>query len=158
MRIREIMSSPAVTCRQDDTLNTAAQLMWEHDCGTIPVTDDAGQIVGIVTDRDICMATFTQGRAPQAIRVADAMARQVFSCHAEDPLDAAERLMSEKQVRRLPVVDSGNRPLGLLSLNDIARNAAAQKKDGIDREVVRTTAAICQPRREAGTKRQTAVV
>jgi len=156
MNIQEIMSKPAVTCRPSDTLNTAAQLMWEHDCGAIPVTGDDGQIVGIVTDRDICMATYTRGSAPQAIQVSDAMANEVFSCHADDSLDAAERLMSEKQIRRIPVVDGDNRPIGLLSLNDIACYAASsRKKNGIDREVTQTLAAICQPRPRAHATRQT---
>lgn len=146
MRIKEIMSSPAITCGQNDMLNTAARLMWENDCGTIPVTGEDGQIAGIVTDRDICMAAYTQGRAPQAIPVSDVMARQVFSCRPEDPVDAAERLMREKQIRRLPIVDRENRPLGVLSMNDIARDAVAGKKDGLDRELVETLAAICQPR------------
>jgi CBS domain-containing protein len=145
MRIREIMSSPAITCRENDTLNTAARLMWENDCGAVPVTDDDGRIAGMVTDRDICMATYTRNKAPQAIGVSEAMARQVFSCRAEDPVDAAERLMREKQVRRVPIVDSDNRPQAVLSMNDIAR-AAARKKDGFDRAAIETLAAICEPR------------
>lgn len=154
MNIQEIMSQPAITCRHDDTLNVAAQLMWERDCGAIPVTDDDGRIVGIVTDRDICMATYTSGRAPQAVRVADAMAKQVFSCHAQDSLEEAERLMSDKQIRRVPIVDGDNRPIGLLSINDLARHAAAaRQKDGLEREVTQTLAAICQPR-PAGAARQ----
>jgi CBS domain-containing protein len=146
MNIQEIMSQPAVTCRPNDTLNTAAQLMWEHDCGAIPVVNDDNFVVGMITDRDICMATYTRGSAPREIQVADTMANEVFSCHAGESLEAAERLMSDKQVRRIPVVDDGNHPVGLLSLNDIARHAASlRKKNGIDREVTQTLAAICQP-------------
>lgn len=141
------MSEPAVTCRASDCLNTAAQLMWEHDCGAIPVTGDDGQLVGIVTDRDICMAAYTRGATLHDIAVSDAMARNVFSCQAGDSLDAAERLMSERQVRRLPVIDRDQRPIGMLSLNDIARSAASsRKKNGLEREVVQTLAAICEPR------------
>lgn len=147
MRIQEIMSQPVVTCRPSDTLSAAAQLMWEHDCGAIPVTGEDGALVGIVTDRDICMAAYTQGRSLQAIPVSSAMARHVFTCHPEDALDAVEQLMSDKQIRRVPVVDRDNRPVGLLSLNDIARHAAsAARKDGLERAAIRTLAAICQPR------------
>lgn len=150
MNIQEIMSKPAVTCRPSDTLNTAAQLMWEHDCGAIPVVNDDNSVVGMITDRDICMATYTRGSAPQAIQISEAMANQVFSCHPDESLEAAERLMSDKQVRRIPVVDGDNHAVGLLSLNDIARYAASsRKKNGIDREVTQTLAAICQPRPEA---------
>jgi CBS domain-containing protein len=150
MNIQEIMSKPAVTCRPSDTLNIAAQLMWQHDCGAIPVVNDDNSVVGMITDRDICMATYTRGSAPQAIQISDAMAKQVFSCHPDESLDAAERLMSDNQIRRIPVVDGDNRPVGLLSLNDIARYAASsRKKNGIDREVTQTLAAICQPRPHA---------
>jgi predicted transcriptional regulator len=104
----------------------------------------------MVTDRDICMAAYTRGEALDAIHVEDAMAKQVFSCHPDDPLEAAEQLMSDAQVRRIPIVDRGNRPVAVLSLNDIARHAAsAQKNHGIDRELTRTLAAICQPRSQA---------
>jgi signal-transduction protein with cAMP-binding, CBS, and nucleotidyltransferase domain len=99
-------------------------------------------VVGIVTDRDVCMATYTTGRAPQSIRVADAMSDQVFCCQAEDSLEAAEILMREKQIRRLPVVDDQSRPVGVLSLNDVARVAEERRREPIDREVIRTIAEI----------------
>jgi CBS domain-containing protein len=147
MNIQEIMSKPVMTCQPNDTLNTAARLMWEHDCGAIPVTGEEGTLVGIITDRDVCMAAYTKGAALERIAVSDAMARQVFSCQADGALETAEQLMADKQIRRLPIVDGDNRPVGILSMNDIARHAAAAgKKNGLDREVTKTLAAICQPR------------
>lgn len=149
MNIRELMSGPPVTCRQSDTLAVAARLMWDHDCGVIPVTDDRGRLTGIVTDRDICMATYTQGKAPQAIHVAEVMTTKVFSCRVDDPLELAEQIMGERQIRRLPVIDGDNRPIGVLSVNDIARYvASASKKDGIEHEVVTTLASIGKPRQD----------
>ena len=147
MKIQEIMSKPAITCRLGDNLNTAAQRMWESDCGTIPVVDDGGNAVGMITDRDICMAAYTQGRVLQAIPVSSVMSKSLVSCRQEQSLDAAERMMREKQIRRVPVVDGDNRPIGVLSLNDIARYAAsARKKEGIESELAQTLAAICRPR------------
>lgn len=147
MRIEELMSKPAITCGQDETLNTAAGLMWDHDCGAMPVVGDDGALVGLLTDRDICMAAYTQGRPLQAIPVSQAMARQVFSCHPDESIGAAESLMAEQRIRRLPVVDGEGRPVGLLSLNDVARDAASSRAgNGAQREVARTLAAICQPR------------
>lgn len=146
MRIEQIMSRPVAMCGADDSLHTAARLMWEHDCGVLPVTDQHGQVIGIITDRDICMASYIQGKAPQDIAVSSAMAKQVFSCHAADSLESAEHLMSQKQIRRVPVVDGDNRPLGMLSLNDIARlGASSKKKNGMDHEIVQTIAAVCEP-------------
>jgi len=147
MKINEVMSKPAITCRMSDMLSTAAQLMWEHDCGAIPVVDESGSVVGMVTDRDACMSAYLQGSSPYNIPVSDAMSEQVFSCHADDTLDAAERLMSSKQIRRVPVVDKHNRPIGVLSLNDIAlRAASARKKDGFDHELAQTLSAISKHR------------
>lgn len=149
MRIQEIMSQPVVTCRSTDTLNTAAQLMWEYDIGSVPVVDEEGSIVGVVTDRDVCMAAYTEGNPLRSIPVSNAMAKQVYTCQATDTLEEAERVMSEKQIRRVPIVDSGSRPVGFLSLNDIARRAASSpRKDGIHHELTQTLAAICEPRLE----------
>ena len=147
MRIQELMTKPAVTCSQDDSLNTAARLMWEHDCGSLPVLGDDGKVVGVLTDRDVCMAAYTQGRPLSAIRAATAMARQVYSCRSNEAIEAAEELMADKHIRRLPVVDAEGHPVGVLSLNDLARAvASAGKEDGAQRGLVRTMAAICEPR------------
>jgi predicted transcriptional regulator len=147
MKIQEIMSKPAITCQVGDNLNTAAQRMWESDCGTIPVVNEGGRVVGMITDRDICMAAYTQGRVLQAIPVSNVMSKSLFSCRPEESLDAAERLMRDKQIRRVPIVDGDKRPIGVLSLNDIARYAAsARKKEGVESELTQTLAAICRPR------------
>jgi CBS domain-containing protein len=93
------------------------------------------------------MAAYTQGEPLRGIPVSRAMAKQVFSCRPDESLDAAQRLMTVNRIRRLPVVDDEGRPLGVLSLNDIARDAVASRGgDGAQREVARTLAAICQPR------------
>ena len=151
MRIDQLMSKPVITCSIDDHLHTAAQLMWEHDCGAIPVVNTEGRLVGIVTDRDICMAAYTQGSAPHAIPVSTAMTRDVRSCRAGDSIGIAEQLMREGQVRRIPIVDDEDHPLGLVSLHDITRKVArAKKRNGApDRDVVDTLAAICEPRPRA---------
>lgn len=155
MQVKELMSKPAVTCAVFASLNAVARLMWEQDCGAIPVVGEDGALVGIVTDRDICMAAYTQGKPLHAIPVSNAMAKRVFSCHADDTIDAAERLMSEKQVRRLPIVDPDGRPVGLLSLNDIAREVCGKrKKSGVEHEVVQTLAAIGQRRPRERQRRQ----
>lgn len=147
MNIEAIMSTPVITCSPGEKLGHAAHLMWEHDIGVIPVVDDKGRVVGMLTDRDICMSTYTRGTAPQSIPVADAMAHDIFSCHPGDSLEAVEHLMQEKQLHRLPVVDGDHRIVGLISLNDIARHAmSTRKKNGLDHDVAVTLAAISAPR------------
>ena len=147
MRIQEIMSQPVVVCGQDDSLYEAARLMREHDCGVLPVVKADGRIAGIVTDRDICMAAYLKGKPLGAIPVAEAMARTVFSCRAGDPLESAELIMSDNQVRRLPVLDLDDRPVGLVSYSDVVRHASTMaREDGIDHEVIRGLAAISRRR------------
>lgn len=123
MRIEKIMHRPVVTCHVDDHLGKAARLLWEQDCGVLPVVDGTGRVVAMITDRDICMAAYTKGLPLEAIQVRSAMSKQLYSCHPDDPVFEAEKRMSEKQVRRLPVVDGQGRVLGILSLNDLAREA-----------------------------------
>jgi CBS domain-containing protein len=127
-------------------VNLAAQLMWEHDCGTIPVVDNGGRLTGIATDRDICMAAYTQGASLASIPVTTAMTTSVLSCHLDDSIESAERVMREGQVRRVPVIDTDRRPVGIVAMNDLARLAARAKKSGVDREIVQTLAAVCAPR------------
>jgi CBS domain-containing protein len=149
MRIQEIMSHPIVTCPVDSTLHHAARLMWEYDCGIIPIVGDDGRLVGVVTDRDACMAAYTQGRPLSEIPIATAMAKDVVASHTSDTLEAVESLMKASQVRRVPVVDGEYRPVGLVSINDLARLAARAHRNGVDRQVVETLAAVSQPRGNA---------
>jgi CBS domain-containing protein len=149
MQIRELMSQPIISCPLDGTLDQAARLMWEFDCGIVAVVNDEGRIAGVVTDRDICMAAYTQGRAIGAISVDTAMARQVIAVHQNDRIEHAEALMRDHQVRRLPVLDDEARPVGMVAMNDLARLAARVHRSVVDRELVRTMAAVCQPRSQA---------
>jgi CBS domain-containing protein len=148
VRVDQLMSHPVVTCRTDDNLNSVAALMWDHDCGVVPIVDEAGRLAGILTDRDICMAAYTQGRRLHEIPVASVMSRQVHVCRPDDPIARAEESMELHQVRRIPVVDGVGRPVGLLSLNDLARQSAqaSASQRGLLMGFARTLAAICRPR------------
>ncbi|HWU86709.1 MAG TPA: CBS domain-containing protein [Kofleriaceae bacterium] len=151
MNVEELMTKPAVTIQTQEPLSVAAQKMWDNDCGVLPVIDGAGRMVGILTDRDICMSAWSQGRMLNAIRTEEAMSKQVFSVKPDQEIGVAEVLMTKHQVRRLPVVDASEKPIGVFSMNDFTREAARsgnQIKDGIAR-AFRTHAAICQPRKRA---------
>jgi CBS domain-containing protein len=123
--VKAIMADAVCTCSPDDTLNGAAQRMWDRDCGAVPVINSDGTLAGIITDRDICMAAYTKGLPLDAIHVKDAMARHVHTCNPEDTLARAATLMAEAQVRRLPVIDAEGRLVGIVALADIARGASA---------------------------------
>jgi CBS domain-containing protein len=149
MRLKEVMNQPVVTCPESSTLDHAARLMWEFDCGIVPVVDDVGRITGVVTDRDVCIAAYTQGRPLATIPVATAMARAVVAGRADQTVEQAEALMREHQIRRLPVLDNEGALVGIVSMNDLAREAARAPTNGADRDFVRTLAAVCEPRARA---------
>ena len=148
MEVREIMSTNLETCRADDTLDRAARLMWEYDCGVVPVVDHEGTAVGMITDRDICMAAYTQGRPLGEILVSTACSRDLRVCRAGDPIEEAEAIMAAAQVRRLPVIDKERKLCGIVSLGDFAQHVREPvgRADGLSLErVAATLAAICQP-------------
>lgn len=149
MRVEELMHAPAFTCSSHDTMSQAASLMWEHDCGTVPVVHDDGTVAGMITDRDICMAAYMRDQPLSQMGVSDSMSEGVHCCRPDDDLQDAETMMKDRQIRRMPVVDSDNRPVGVISLNDIARYTASQQGiTGMQGEVLDTLASISKPRSE----------
>lgn len=144
MLVRELVRSPALTCNSQDSLQKAARLMWENDCGVLPVLDREGRVGAMITDRDICMAAYTQGRPLDELRVAACMSRQLVSCMPGDDIGIAVGKMSQHQVRRLPVLDADGRLVGIVSMNDLARRALDDA--GLGRTVLQALAAICRPR------------
>lgn len=150
MRTEQVMHDPVLTCGMDDCLGTAARLMWENDIGALPVIDGDGRVVAMITDRDICMAAYTRGLRLEDIPVRTAMSQRLVTCSPDDSVGHAEKLMSEHQIRRLPVVDPEGRPLGILTLNDLSK---ATRREGrrlpaADATLVRTFAEIGGPHHE----------
>ena len=124
MRVSDVMTRDVSCCSAYDSLSTAARLMWDRDCGSVPVLEpDTGKVIGMITDRDICMATVLQDRAPGAITVREAMSDELHACSPEDTIVHAERTLRDNQIRRVPVLDRNGRLVGILSLADIVRVA-----------------------------------
>jgi len=148
MRVDELMTSKPATCARDASCAEAARIMWDCDCGSVPVVDPGGRAVGIVTDRDICMAAMFHGSPLTSISIAEVMSGNLYTCHAENDVREAERLMQQRQVRRLPVINDAGTLVGILSLSDVAqgvgRDGKAGRPEGID--LVTTIAAISEPR------------
>lgn len=150
MKVSELMTREVKSCIERDSLQKVAKVMWDNDCGCVPVVDEENSVTGVVTDRDICMAAYTQGVPLYGIQVQTAMARTVVCCTENDDLATAEELMRQNQVRRLPVVNREGRLVGILSINDIAREAGKERAAGAklevgDTEVAETMGAISQP-------------
>jgi CBS domain-containing protein len=121
MQVIDLATRSVVSCRADDRLSLAAQLMWDHDIGCVPVVDERGGVVGMVTDRDVAMAALTQGRALADIPTATAMARDVVWCTPREDVRCVELRMAAHHVRRVPVVDDDGDLVGILTLADLAR-------------------------------------
>ena len=141
MRISQLMTAHPVTCRPTDSLHEAARLMWDRDVGCLPVVDGDGRLLGILTDRDVAISAFARDQRLSEIPATVAMADQVFTCTGDDPVELAARIMADKGVRRLPVVDPGGRVVGIVSLDDLAA-AAVSTTDGSSRAVASALATI----------------
>ena len=149
MNANDLMTRGPCSVRTTDRLDAAARVLWEQDCGIVPVVDATNVLVGVVTDRDLCMASYTQGRPLDEIAVAGPMARQLRTCRPDDSITTVLSLMQQAQVHRLPVVDARGVLLGIVAINDIVR-AAHNRPAAIDAaSVVKTLALIGAPRRAA---------
>ncbi len=135
MKVEQIMNRDVKTCAPHDSLNKAAQIMWDEPCGVVPVVDDQLKPIGFLTDRDISMAAYTQGRPLVEMRAETAMARKLVCCRADDELESAAQLMRQNRSRRLPVVDGGGILVGLLTLDDLACEAARPLRGGTNRQL-----------------------
>src|SRR5258705_12398754 len=132
MKVDLVMSKAVGGCLASDSLNEAARIMWERDCGIVPIVEnrERRRLVGVVTDRDICVAAYTKGRALEAIPIAEVMAKRVVSCRASDELHAAEAAMRQAQVHRLPVTDRAEHPGRVPWLADIRGATAPGRRPG----------------------------
>jgi CBS domain-containing protein len=150
VKIDEIMTRDVSTCTPNDSLATAAQIMWENDCGSVPVVDRDGRILGIITDRDLAMAAQLQGVALRESRVASAMARDVKTASPSDTPATLQALMQQHKIRRVPVVDAEKRLVGIVTLGDLAYVMSSQQTLGGDgmtwTAIAHTLAAVSAPR------------
>jgi CBS domain-containing protein len=141
MKVKDLMTTDVKTCKPETTVAEAAHLMWEGDCGILPLVDD-GELVGVVTDRDMYIALATQNARASQLKVGVVATKKLATCAPEDDVQAALATMKQARVRRLPVVGFGGTVLGILSMNDILLAAGAG--NGVASEhVVAALQAIC---------------
>lgn len=145
MRVQDLMTQDVVSCSPETNLAVAAELMWNADCGVLPVIAD-GKLRGILTDRDITIALGTRNRPASDIPVQEVAATGVEKCLPNVDVHAAMTQMRMARVHRLPVVNSEGEVQGILSINDIV--LASDRKDGSldSKEVLKTIKALCEHR------------
>ena len=128
-KCREVMTKDPASCSASETVTKVAGLMKQHDVGSVPVVE-ADRLVGIVTDRDIVLKVVAGGRNPEQAAVKEAMTPNPVSCKEDDDLEYALRLMKERQVRRMPIVDGGGRLTGIIAQADVATRVNKDAKTG----------------------------
>jgi CBS domain-containing protein len=150
MKVRDLMTKTVASCRPETNLAAAGALMWETDCGVLPVVDDHRKVVGMITDRDVCIALTTGDRRASSLKVGDIVAMHAHVCGVDAEVRSALEAMQAHKVHRLPVVNKAGILEGILSMNDIvlrAQKPAGRKKPDISYEdVVETLQAICTHR------------
>jgi len=154
MQVKELMTKTPRACDLSATANDAVRVMTECDCGSVPVVDRGGRAVGIVTDRDICLAAYRRGLPLKSIPLADVMSRELCTVDADADVTEAEHLMQIRQIRRLPVIARDGRLIGILSLSDVAQGvmqSGSSRQDGQDgNELLSTIERVSTPRGQAG--------
>ncbi len=120
-QISEIMSSDVQVVEPQESLRRAALLMQEYDVGALPVCDGE-RLLGMVTDRDIAVRAVAEGLDPEEACVSDVMSENLEYCSEDQDCEDVMRLMGERQIRRLPVVDGHHKLVGIVSIADLARN------------------------------------
>lgn len=136
MHVREIMTENPACCAPEDSVQEAARLMVENDCGEIPVLDETGQPVGVITDRDIACRCVAEGKDLNT-PVSEVMSAPVVTVTPDADLDECCAKMEESQVRRIPVVDESGQCCGIVSQADVARVANEEKTAELVRDVSR---------------------
>jgi CBS domain-containing protein len=142
MKVRDVMTEGAVCCGPLTNVGRAVELMWNHNCGMLPVVGAGGKLQAVVTDRDICIAMGTRNRHPGQLTIGEIATPKVFTCGPEDDIHEALLTIAEDRVRRLPVVNEYGIPVGILSLDDILMHADLNKWEGCcelcSEDVIRT--------------------
>lgn len=129
MKIKDVMTRNPEVIQPDETLEEAARKMKDLDVGPLPVCD-GDRIIGMVTDRDVTVRATAEGKAPSEAKIRDVMTPDVHWCFEDDDVDDAARLMKEKQVRRILVVDGNKKLVGIVSLGDLAVDTRDERKAG----------------------------
>jgi len=139
MKTSEIMTSDPACCKENQSLQDAARLMIDNDCGQIPVVDDEGGLVGVITDRDVCCRAVAEGMSAET-RVGDVMTRSVVSVTPDTSLEDCLASMEKNQVRRVPVIDDDGKCCGMVSQADVARTGSDAKTAELVQEVSQSRA------------------
>ncbi len=143
MKVYEVMTIEVGFCHPEDNLTKAAEIMWQKDCGIVPVVTAENQVVGVITDRDICIAAATRNQKTSQIKASEMNLRPIIVCAMEDDIKDVLRRMRKYKVKRLCVTNDNKELLGMISLSDILLKAGDKKS--VRKLVFSTLNAIMKP-------------
>lgn len=129
MKVRELMTGDVSYCQPTTTLADAAMMMWRRDCGVVPVVDEQKRVVGMITDRDVCMAVATKNRLANDILASEVIFGKVEACEPNDDVEKVLKKMKKKQLRRLPVTSKDGVLLGIVSISDLLHASGSKGKE-----------------------------
>ncbi|HTT23339.1 MAG TPA: CBS domain-containing protein [Candidatus Sulfotelmatobacter sp.] len=161
MKVKDVMMRTAASCSGEMNLGAAVKILWDRNCGILPVVDAGQQVIGVITDRDICIALGTRNRLPGEITVGEVASSRLVACRPDDDIRLALASMAEAKVRRLPVLAADGKLEGILSMDDIVihsetRGVKATSELSYD-DVVETLKAVYRPYLPEVIKRNAAV-
>jgi CBS domain-containing protein len=149
MQVEDIMTRAVFTCDAHADLEGVARVMWDHDCGYVPIVDEHEQLAGVVTDRDIAMAAYLHGKPLADIPVAEIMSRPVHSCVPSASVELAHQIMRSAEIRRLPVIDTSGKLVGIVTWSDLfaaaQREASESAAAALTRQALQTLEATSTP-------------
>jgi CBS domain-containing protein len=156
MKVQDVMTEDVKYCGPETNLAAAAAIMWENDCGALPIVAEGGKSIGMITDRDIAIALGTRNMQGADIPVKEVMSGELFAASPDEDIHTALKLMRKEKVHRLPVINSEGKLEGILSLNDVALHAVhpnGKTTPALNYEdVVSTLKAVCEHRNASGKK------
>jgi len=147
MKVQDVMMRTPAYCSPETNLGSAVELLWERDCGFLPIVDAKRKLIGVVTDRDLCVALGTRCQAAGRITVGEVATGKVYSCREHEDIHAALQTMAEKRVRRLPVVNEDGLLQGILSMDNVVLHSESSGRatELSDQDVVNTLRRIYGP-------------
>jgi CBS domain-containing protein len=156
MKVRELMIRNVTCCQGTQNLAEIAAILWNDGRGSLPVLNTDGTVASIITDRDVAIALGTRNLRASDVCVSDVVPARVFTCRASDNVFDALDTMVSQNIRRLPVVDAEDKPVGILSIDDLIRRAALARtgEEEFQGVVMRSVKKICDSR-EPGAAHET---